>query len=157
MKKINKIFLWAFVIISLLPIFEYFLYQWRNENRISISTNSTIGEINVTSNYVTINLPVEINSFSDYIINENHYGYIINNNTCQQEGLPKLLIITTYRILRLFYNNQALTKGNFAIQIVTISFILSRTLFVAVLLLFTYITVLPVVYVSDLLHRRLIK
>ena len=156
MKTINKIFLWAFVIISLLPIFEYFLFQWRNDNRISITTNTQIASINTAENYVTFILPAEINSFTDFIINENHYGQV-SNNTCNQQGLPKLLFLITVRVLRLFYNKNALINGAFLIQILMISFLLSRTLFVAVLLLFTYITVLPVVLISDLLHRRLLK
>lgn len=156
MKTINKIFIWAFVIISLLPVFEYFLFQWRNENRISISSNAKIVALNINENYITFQIPSEINSFSDYIISENHYGQL-NDNVCNQQGLPKLLFMTTIRILRMFYNKYALVNGSFQLQILTISFLFSRTLFVAILLLFTYITVLPVVLISDLLHRRLLK
>lgn len=156
MKKINKIFLWAFVIISLLPVFEYFLFQWRNENRISLATNAKVEAVNLNENYVTIQLPVEINSFSDFIISENYHGIIIGNQ-CNQQGLPKLIFLTSIRVLRLFYNEVRSTSGNFQVQILTISFLLSRTLFTAIALLFTYITVLPVVLISDLLHRRLLK
>lgn len=156
MKKINKIFLWAFVILSLLPLFEYTLFQWRNENRISITSNTDIEAINLDSNYITYTIPDEINSFTDYIIHENHYG-LITGNTCNQTGLPKLLTLTTTKVLRSFYNKNNISSSGFYLQILTISLLLSRTLFIAVILLFTYITVLPVVFISDLLHRRLLK
>lgn len=156
MKKINKIFLWAFIILSLLPIFEYFLYQWRNNNRISITSTTDIVAVNLNDNYITYTIPTEVNSFSDYIIRENHYGLITDNN-CNQTGLPKLLTLTTIRVLRSIYNKNNVSSSGFYLQILTISLLLSRTLFIAVLLLFTYITILPVVYISDLLHRRLLK
>ena len=158
MKNINKIFLWAFIILSLLPLFEFFLFQWKNDNRIGIQTTSSISVINyptsTTNGYVVYYLPDAINSFDDFIISECSYG-IIDGNAVNLTGPAKPIFMAMANITKKI--GSSTSKGPFLVHILSLSLIIARTIYIACLLLLAYIIILPVSVIHYFFNKRLLQ
>lgn len=155
MKNVSKIFVWAFIILSLLPVFEFFLFQWRNDNRVGIDTTASISVISYPtasdSGYVVYFLPTEINSFTDYVLAEYSYG-IIQPDSVNLQGLAKPIFQTMALITRRMAS--ATASGPFLVHIIAISLLLSRCVYIACILLLIYIIIFPVLLVSSSFRRK---
>lgn len=152
MKTLNKIAIWVFIIISLLPIFEFFVFQWRNENRVNIDTATQIVDINVQTNnpYIVIKLPTEINSFYDYVIKNNYFGTVTSVDgiptNVQLGGIQQLISINAIKIIKNVASNSM--KGNLFISIISLSMLLERTIYIAISVFLCYILFLPIFFLK---------
>lgn len=155
MKRINNIFIWAFIILSVLPIFEFTLFQWRNDNRIGLESTASISVISYptssSAGYVVYFLPTEVNSFTDYVLNEYSYG-IMQTDAVNLQGLPKPIFLTMAIVTREMASTTA--SGPFLVNMIAVALLLSRAVYIACLLLLIYLLILPVLLVTTTFKRR---
>lgn len=159
MKTVNKIFIWAFIILSLLPFFEFFTYQWRNDNRIAISSsnsNPVLQYPTSTSNGLVIYyIPDTISSFTDYVISEYHYGLIETNPTrVNMQGISRPIFLFSANILKLISSSSSTTNGPLLNDCIAFSLLIQRSILISISLFLLYILILPVLLVTFTFRRK---
>lgn len=156
MKRLNKIFLWAFIVLSLLPLAEFVLFQWRNDNRIGLDSTSSISVVSYpsgsNSGYVVYYLPTEINSFTDYIVSEYTYGIIDNSSSVNLHGLAKPLFMSMALFMR--QTGTSTSSGPVQMNIICIALLIARSAYIAGMLLMVYLMVFPVALCFTFFRRR---
>lgn len=154
MKKFTIFFLIAFLVIASLPIFEYAIFKWRNPNNATLINDTQLA--GKSSTYVILYVPDQINTFTDYIVYNYHFGIL------EGSGENKTVLFTSFAnyIYRFFYkiiistSGNNTVNGNLHVDMAATALFIQRTLYIAAFVFITYVTFLPVFLLSTIWRRK---
>lgn len=145
MKSISKLFTVLLLLCSLWPFCEYFVNQWRNPEPLTLSAPATVctvsgSEINVQQGSTA--------TLTDYLINS-----CAEISGGKAVGLTRLFAQIPCTVLLRITNVSTLQTVQVT-QILAVSGVLARTVYVAIIFFSVLVILLPVVLVTSFWRKK---